>query len=228
MNILITTRCNFSCGHCMFSCTKHGEDMTKDTFEKCVEQTAGIVHIFGGEPTLHPQFLEFVELAAKKKMVSITTNGSKFFTTAGATKMFKAIMALQDREDLEEIKVRLSNSEFHSKHQKFNPRFFYHRLKDHRSFELVDVQDKDLQRLGRGELIEKAHDSMCKTTDIHNWFFGPPSLAVYPNGEVAQCCEGKMIFTNINEDESVYSTYDEKAEVRRSCMSCPKYNPKYK
>jgi len=63
MYVQITTRCNMSCSHCLFSCGPRGEDMKREVFLRAVELAGDYgLNIFlgGGEPTLHPLFLEFV------------------------------------------------------------------------------------------------------------------------------------------------------------------------
>jgi uncharacterized radical SAM superfamily Fe-S cluster-containing enzyme len=56
MYLMLTSRCNMSCVHCCFSCTKEGEDMTLATFRKALDHDTGQVTLGGGEPTLHRDF----------------------------------------------------------------------------------------------------------------------------------------------------------------------------
>jgi len=67
MYLQITTRCNMTCPHCMFSCSARGKDMTLETVKEAIafqEQLGSNQQIFigGGEPTMHPQFWEIVGL----------------------------------------------------------------------------------------------------------------------------------------------------------------------
>jgi MoaA/NifB/PqqE/SkfB family radical SAM enzyme len=90
MYLQITTRCNMTCPHCMFSCTARGKDMTMETVKAALafhEHLGESQHVFigGGEPTLHPQFWEIVGLvmganaewanSAGMPAVGLVTNG---------------------------------------------------------------------------------------------------------------------------------------------------------
>jgi hypothetical protein len=71
----------------MFSCTEKGEDMSEGAFKKALELSAQIddaaLTIGGGEPTLHPQFWQFLGLALgqmrhyRELYIGIVTNGSQ-------------------------------------------------------------------------------------------------------------------------------------------------------
>ena len=83
MYIKITTRCNMTCAHCCYSATKDGEDMPIKVFKKIldkwyreIECGDGYVTLGGGEPTLHPEFWDMVELAWKYGTPWMVTNGS--------------------------------------------------------------------------------------------------------------------------------------------------------
>jgi MoaA/NifB/PqqE/SkfB family radical SAM enzyme len=82
--IQITNRCNMTCAHCCFNCHSTGNDMSKDNFHKAVAFAKSYgeqVCIGGGEPTLHPDFKEFLmhavyEMVDSESVVDLTTNGS--------------------------------------------------------------------------------------------------------------------------------------------------------
>lgn len=60
MYIRVTTRCNMSCIHCMYSCTTEGTDMSFSTFKKAVDiayDSGDFITIGGGEPTLNPRLI---------------------------------------------------------------------------------------------------------------------------------------------------------------------------
>lgn len=78
MYVQITTRCNMSCEHCGFACNSKGEDMSIETFMAALEYCAGeSIEIGGGEPTIHPKFLEMLLLAiCECEYVWLATNGS--------------------------------------------------------------------------------------------------------------------------------------------------------
>lgn len=79
MYIQITTRCNMSCDHCCFNCTTKGKDMSKEVFMKAIECVDGMIILGGGEPTIHPQFWDFlIESLAYQHTTDVwlATNGS--------------------------------------------------------------------------------------------------------------------------------------------------------
>ena len=89
MLLRITDKCSMQCTHCLGDYTPTGEHMSKQTFIDAIDfiiKTNPIIHIAvsGGEPTEHPQFIEFMEMIKNKlenttpsipKLVTITTNG---------------------------------------------------------------------------------------------------------------------------------------------------------
>lgn len=89
MLAMITTKCNMSCQHCCMSCGKNykGEHMSMEVYERVLEmseQFGSWVVLSGGEPTLHPNFMEMLFMAVKSYQDShcdimpwLATNGSK-------------------------------------------------------------------------------------------------------------------------------------------------------
>ena len=71
-NIAITSRCNLNCSYCFAQATynapekKYGH-MTPDVFKKSLDilqkSNIGQVSILGGEPTSHPDFMQYMEMA---------------------------------------------------------------------------------------------------------------------------------------------------------------------
>src|ERR1035441_1671442 len=61
--VQITKRCNMTCNHCAFSCGAQGPDMSAETFRRVLDLAAleeAPITIGGGEPTLHPGFMDFL------------------------------------------------------------------------------------------------------------------------------------------------------------------------
>jgi len=88
--IMLTYRCNLSCGNCIAGCgrfTRGGaDDMSLEQIEKLFQQTKdnswkwNKIWLCGGECTLHPQFLEILNLFRKYQpalghQILIATNG---------------------------------------------------------------------------------------------------------------------------------------------------------
>lgn len=66
------------CDHCAFSCTKIGKDMSRKVFMKALERFSGHhITLGGGEPTLHPLFMEFFGHAiCEAEGLFMVTNGT--------------------------------------------------------------------------------------------------------------------------------------------------------
>lgn len=81
MYLQITTRCNMFCKHCCFSCTAVGNDMSFSVYKAAIKLAGGFdcsLVIGGGEPTIHPEFWEYLGLALSVPVESLwmATNGS--------------------------------------------------------------------------------------------------------------------------------------------------------
>ena len=73
------------CSHCMVEATPDGEHMSEQTFADALSFSTNydpyLLFISGGEPTDHPQFIDFLKLAKKYKdtdrvaMVLVASNG---------------------------------------------------------------------------------------------------------------------------------------------------------
>lgn len=83
MLIQITNRCQEGCRHCLQNAMPDGPLMTESTFRKAIEfgrfLKCPLYVITGGEPTEHPQFLEFCKmlnrLISKEAVFTVTSNG---------------------------------------------------------------------------------------------------------------------------------------------------------
>ncbi len=86
--IEITNHCNLECPICIVQ-NRHNYNMTTEEFARILDglvEKEGVletINLSGGEPTLHPQFMEFLDMARAKteiSRVSISTNGLKCAT----------------------------------------------------------------------------------------------------------------------------------------------------
>ncbi|MCG8344043.1 MAG: radical SAM protein [Chlorobiales bacterium] len=74
----LTHRCNYNCNYC-YNPVRSLPDMSLDYFKEVCRRLPGRVafRFMGGEPTLHPQFLEFITTASEHNhMVSFVSNGT--------------------------------------------------------------------------------------------------------------------------------------------------------
>ena len=109
--IQITTRCNMTCPHCSVSCNvTDGEHMSMDIFKKAVELSESgnydTITLGGGEPTLHPQFWEFLghAMGSDRSPVWMATNGKR--------KRISLALADLSRNNIK-FRVALSQDDFH-------------------------------------------------------------------------------------------------------------------
>lgn len=112
MYLQITTRCNMTCEHCCFSATRHGEDMAKDVLRaalKLAEDRGETLTIGGGEPTVHPDFWEYVGLVLA---YSATSDAVPLLVTNGKRK--DAALRLAALAQRGVLAVELSQDDFHT------------------------------------------------------------------------------------------------------------------
>lgn len=76
MNLLITLRCNQKCPYCFIENKRNLPDMTLEELEYIVNlpdfAEENVISILGGEPTLHSQLKEFLEMIHNKNRNPIT------------------------------------------------------------------------------------------------------------------------------------------------------------
>jgi 7,8-dihydro-6-hydroxymethylpterin dimethyltransferase len=106
--IEITTRCNMPCNICFAGAVishDSSHDLPFDTFKKHVEDTIAkkgeleILQLSGGEPTVHPQFIDFVRYAVSQPKilcVLINTNGIK---CAADSALMAELALLEEKTD---------------------------------------------------------------------------------------------------------------------------------
>ena len=104
MLIQITNMCNFACRHCMQDSGAHGEHITPQLmrnallFAKAIDSK--MLVISGGEPTLHPDFLSYVdEVCTKFRSASVATNGSWLLKDSPNHEIGKRLVRMLDTHD---------------------------------------------------------------------------------------------------------------------------------
>lgn len=97
LNWAITGKCNFNCKHC-FMAADNAPMMGEFSWEECLElldecERCGIqtITLTGGEPMLHPRFMDIVRECAKRRIhfAELNTNGS--FLTEDILDEFKEL-----------------------------------------------------------------------------------------------------------------------------------------
>ena len=63
-DMILTDRCNFKCKHCVFGEMPRSKDISIEDVQLIMEKVTNphlhIIHLFGGEPTLHRRFTDLV------------------------------------------------------------------------------------------------------------------------------------------------------------------------
>lgn len=92
IEINITYRCNLACPNCLVSCGRgqapSNEEMSVEQIQRFVQESINsgakwhIIRVLGGEPTLHPEFTEILNILLEykhsyspKTIISVSTNG---------------------------------------------------------------------------------------------------------------------------------------------------------
>ena len=76
----VTQRCNLSCPQCFAASAKNGADLTLaeatqrvDNLARC-EGRIEVLQISGGEPTIHPQLMDIIQMAKSRDVQSVMVN----------------------------------------------------------------------------------------------------------------------------------------------------------
>jgi len=133
----ITDRCNLSCPTCYAMSSPHyGRHRTVEEVEQMLdiivanEGEPDVVQLSGGEPTMHPQFFEIMDIAKRKpiKHLMLNTNG---------------VRIAQDPGFAERLATYMPDFELYLQFDSFRPEV----LKALRGKDLTDVRVKALEKL---------------------------------------------------------------------------------
>ena len=82
MNLIINQSCNRNCSFCFANIEEHkqiNEDMSREYFESLVKRIPDMyIRIMGGEPTLHPLFLDFLDIVFKHNKIPVVFSNFLF------------------------------------------------------------------------------------------------------------------------------------------------------
>ena len=137
-HIEITNDCNLSCNTCYAnaggkkSLSLDQVSNIMDFINECENNNAEVLQISGGEPTLHPQIFEIIEMAKAKKIkyVMINTNGIKIAT---------------DEEFVKKLSTYVGSFEIYLQFDTFKDENY---MKT-RSAKLVDIKQKAIDNLNK-------------------------------------------------------------------------------
>ena len=118
MYVQITTKCNMSCAHCCFAATRKGEHMPLNIFQKALQVAVNRgdhLTIGGGEPTMHPQFFKYLELA-REELRRGNFEIAPFVVTNGKNAKVNKMMDMLEQElewNQNTFSMALSQDEWH-------------------------------------------------------------------------------------------------------------------
>ncbi|HNE28786.1 MAG: radical SAM protein [Saprospiraceae bacterium] len=138
----VTDRCNLACPTCYAeSAPHHGRHRSLEEIEQMLDLVVAnegqpdVVQISGGEPTVHPQFFEILDIAKKKPIrhLMLNTNGIRIAKDAAFTERLASYMP---------------DFEIYLQFDSFQP----HALESLRGENLLDVRMRALEHLNRFNL----------------------------------------------------------------------------
>lgn len=117
VSILLTTRCNLRCAHCLVRAGENGKEevftgaFLQNIVAGAVKHNLKFAGISGGEPVLHKSLLQLVceSFKAKKIPIIVATNGYWAFSLRAAKTLIKTM------QNWGIIKIILSTDEYHQK-----------------------------------------------------------------------------------------------------------------
>ncbi|MGW1938826.1 radical SAM protein [Streptomyces goshikiensis] len=99
--VKITTKCNRSCGFCIFADGANGENMSLEVFSMVLDRLQGIpfrqLHINGGEPTVHRDFPALSRLARTRLPEAVMVLGTNAITLARNQRLLDVTRELYDQ-----------------------------------------------------------------------------------------------------------------------------------
>ena len=241
MQIINTLKCNFTCSHCLWSCSpSKNEFMSKNTFLRAVEMFYdGVVNLLGGETFLHPDIAWQIQVLSQSKYVEyirIVTNGSWVFDKDGNySKVFKSLK----RADIDWTNVHffVSNDQHHrafisdeaikEAKEVLENHFWGTTIERRWAGDRIDWY----QPLGRARKNNYPYRGNYAADCTENYedegYISMRTPTVLPNGDVSPACCGHNIIGNIH--------YHDRAELEarlpylkqdatlEDCATCPKY-----
>ena len=217
--IQITTRCNMRCPHCCFSCGAHGQHMSREHMVavlQLIREDAESMYptIGGGEPTLHPDCIQFVKWVAEEcesqsygagaPVVGIVTNGSR---TKQAIELAKLA-----REGT--ISARLSYDAYHdlSKVDKRVWKAFQAKYDDEIFPEEGEASNEDSRAMNNYEYFITPHGRAIKNGLANHPLFKKDAcccdgLFITPDGTIWQCGCRKAVIGHLDALSAFWSMY---------------------
>lgn len=99
--VKITTKCNRDCDFCIFAARNEGVNMPRATFQAILDRLSTIpyrqLHINGGEPTVHKDFVGFSHDARAAANGRVMVLGTNAITIARNKRLLEAVLSCYDQ-----------------------------------------------------------------------------------------------------------------------------------
>lgn len=223
-----TSRCNLSCLTCFRHQRNIRKDMTLSNFTTFIEDVGFIKSVYpfgGGEPLLHPQFDEIINLASKHaNFVGISTNGmlldKEKVERLNTSKLDELTISLDSPDAKEFAKIRiggdldkvLSNTEFFSSHSHIKLRI--HVVLSNLNIKNALMLPELASKLGAEKLtVNILHPANKK----HLSLMPEVEIASKTLTKIAQKCRDSKLKTNV---ESMLGTPPETTFCKAPLFNC--------
>ena len=203
--VQITTRCNMTCPHCCFNCTRKGEDMDLNVFERVLDiisERGDLITIGGGEPTVHKDFFKFLNIAIDWYNTDLIQEPPLVITNGKLKGKTHKLLDMIEDECHEDFYIELSQDEWHDPIDETVVSRWKRVAKYH---EKVDIRTvRKLTPVGRAGEPERGldylwNDEKCACDDL---FFAP-------DGSVYSCgCKHTKLGDVWNLSSRVLQEYD--------------------
>ena len=223
--IQLTTRCNMRCSHCGFACTAKGTDMAQDTFSSALKLSEDygqtMITLGGGEPLLHPLFMDFAWQAIRTKIIASWDMGMSVVGVVTNGKCTEKAKELARMAQLGYISARLSLDPYHEQIEESVMRAFgWHERKrnSYNSYSEPRKSERDERAIGG------ANGAVISAGRAKGWGHDPlnrncfcDSVMIVPNGNIWHCSCKKFCYGNINDPNLVLPDYFSDVLSQESC-----------
>jgi MoaA/NifB/PqqE/SkfB family radical SAM enzyme len=227
VTILLTTKCNFKCSHCLFSCTSKGKHITDETLYNLpnyIEKSGG-VNIVGGEPFLNPNAFDIIKNLGDIDCYNyfrVVSNGSFIYNKRKTEKVVDTFNYLLNQNH-ETVELTISNDIYHEVfwknqyHLNFIKDAFDYISCDNFYLNIEKRKSENVISLGRAKKINNnIYCSMDnKSASCTNITYERDNkseegiddelplfddITIFPNGDIFPCCQAVKAIGNINID----------------------------
>jgi MoaA/NifB/PqqE/SkfB family radical SAM enzyme len=226
ISVLITSKCNYKCDHCLFNCTAKGEHITQETLNSLpkIFEHSDSVNIIGGEPTINPDFKNImIDLSNKTPYghYRIVSNGSFVYSNKKREKMLEVVSYALNNNKHDGVSLTISNDDYHIpfwkeyKHLDLIKWMFEDLGYNKDNGFYLDLSKRESQAVmskGRAVKNQLFCDMDNKTANCADLVSDKDEngkvdlyriwedLTIFPNGDYYPCCNADVKLGNINKE----------------------------